>query len=98
MAASARCALLARTGMRAEGGGNCLFLCDRFTPLEFDTDRGRCAGRTHLSTFFISEAAARKPETLLVKELKDLGAAICVMVNRRTPRAQKAQHLHIELS
>jgi len=54
-------------------------------------------GPNTLITFFISEAAAEE-ETLLVKELKELGAAICVIVNRATPELKKHSDLLIELA
>jgi glucosamine--fructose-6-phosphate aminotransferase (isomerizing) len=65
--------------------------------LEFRHGPRSIAGRNTLITFFISEAAAEE-ETLLVKELKELGAAICVIVNRATPDLKKHSDLLIELS
>jgi glutamine---fructose-6-phosphate transaminase (isomerizing) len=65
--------------------------------LEFRHGPRSIAGRNTLITFFISEAAAEE-ETLLVKELKELGAAICAIVNRATPELKKHSDLLIELS
>jgi glutamine---fructose-6-phosphate transaminase (isomerizing) len=65
--------------------------------LEFRHGPRSIAGPNTLITFFISEAAAEE-ETLLVKELKELGAAICVIVNRATPDLKKHSDLLIELS
>ena len=65
--------------------------------LEFRHGPRSIAGPNTLITFFISEAAVEE-ETLLVKELKDLGAAICVIVNRATPELKKHSDLLIELS
>ncbi|HXH68540.1 MAG TPA: SIS domain-containing protein [Candidatus Limnocylindrales bacterium] len=65
--------------------------------LEFRHGPRSIAGRNTLITFFISETAAEQ-ETLLVKELKELGAAICVIVNRATPELKKHSDLLIELS
>jgi len=49
-----------------------------------------------LITFYISDAAAEE-ETLLVEELKQLGAAICVIANRATPALRKNSDLLVEL-
>ena len=65
--------------------------------LEFRHGPRSIAGPDTLIAFFISEAAA-EAETLLVKELKELGAAICVIVNRATPELKKHSDLLIELS
>jgi len=65
--------------------------------LEFRHGPRSIAGPNTLITFFISEAAAEE-ETLLVKELKELGAAICVIVNHATPELKKHSDLLIELS
>lgn len=65
--------------------------------LEFRHGPRSIAGPNTLITFFVSEAAAEE-ETLLVKELKELGAAICVIVNRATPDLKKYSDLLIELS
>jgi glucosamine--fructose-6-phosphate aminotransferase (isomerizing) len=65
--------------------------------LEFRHGPRSIAGPNTLITFFISEAAAEE-ETLLVKELKELGAAICAIVNRSTPDLKKYSDLLIELA
>src|ERR1700756_102248 len=65
--------------------------------LEFRHGPRSIAGPDTLITFFISEAAA-EAETLLVKELRELGAAICVIVNRATPDLKKHSDLLIELA
>ena len=65
--------------------------------LEFRHGPRSIAGPNTLITFFISDAAAEE-ETLLVKELKQLGAGICVIVNRATPDLKKHSDLLIELS
>ena len=65
--------------------------------LEFRHGPRSVAGPDTLITFIISEAAAEE-ETLLVKELKQLGAAICVIVNRATPDLRTFSDLLIELS
>ena len=65
--------------------------------LEFRHGPRSIAGSNTLITFFISEAAAEE-ETLLVEELKELGAAICVIVNRATPDLEKHSDLLIELA
>jgi len=65
--------------------------------LEFRHGPRSIGGPDTLITFFISEAAA-EAETLLMKELKELGAAICVIVNRATPELKKHSGLLIELS
>jgi glutamine---fructose-6-phosphate transaminase (isomerizing) len=64
--------------------------------LEFRHGPRSIAGPDTLITFFISDAAAAE-ETLLVKELKELGAATCVIVNRATPELKKHSDLLIEL-
>ena len=65
--------------------------------LEFRHGPRSIAGPNTLVTFFISEAAEEE-ETLLVRELKELGAAICVIVNRATPTLKKYSDLLIELA
>jgi glucosamine--fructose-6-phosphate aminotransferase (isomerizing) len=65
--------------------------------LEFRHGPRSIAGPNTLITFFISEAAAEE-ETRLVKELKELGAGICVIVNHATPELKKYSDLLIELS
>jgi len=64
--------------------------------LEFRHGPRSIAGPSTLITLFISEAAAEE-ETLLVKELKELGAGICVVVNRVTSELRKYSDLLIEL-
>jgi len=64
--------------------------------LEFRHGPRSIAGPNTLVTFFISDTAAEE-ETLLVKELKELGAGICVIVNRATPELRKHSDLLIEL-
>ena len=64
--------------------------------LEFRHGPRSIAGPNALVTFFISEAAAEE-ETLLVKELNELDAGICVIVNRATPELRKHSDLLIEL-
>jgi glutamine---fructose-6-phosphate transaminase (isomerizing) len=65
--------------------------------LEFRHGPRSIAGPNTLITFFISESAAEE-ETLLVKELKELGAAICVIANRATPGLKKHSDLLVELA
>lgn len=65
--------------------------------LEFRHGPRSITGPNTLITFFISEAAAEE-ETLLVRELKELGAAICVIANRATPELKKYSDLLIELA
>jgi glutamine---fructose-6-phosphate transaminase (isomerizing) len=50
-----------------------------------------------LITFYISEAA-KEAETTLVRELKELGAATCVIVERATPDLKAHSDLLIELA
>jgi glucosamine--fructose-6-phosphate aminotransferase (isomerizing) len=64
--------------------------------MEFRHGPRSIAGPNTLITFFVSEAAEEE-ETLLVKELKELGAGICVIVNRGTPELRKHSDLLIEL-
>ena len=65
--------------------------------MEFRHGPRSIAGPDTLITFFISEAAATEEE-LLVKELKELGAGICVIVNRATPTLKKHSDLLVELA
>lgn len=65
--------------------------------MEFRHGPRSIAGPDTLITFLVSEASADE-ETLLVKELKELGAAICVVVNRATPELKKYSDLLIELA
>jgi glutamine---fructose-6-phosphate transaminase (isomerizing) len=50
-----------------------------------------------LITFYISEAA-KEAETTLVRELKELGAATCAIVERATPELKAHSDLLIELA
>ena len=65
--------------------------------LEFRHGPRSIAGPNSLVTFFISDAAAEE-ETVLVRELKELGAGICVVANRATPSLKKYSDLLIELA
>ena len=64
--------------------------------LEFRHGPRSIAGPDTLITFYVSDAAA-EAETVLVQELKELGAATCVVVNRATPDLKKHSDLLIEL-
>jgi len=64
--------------------------------LEFRHGPRSIAGPETLITFYISDAAA-EAETVLVRELKELGAATCVVVNRATPELKKHSDLLVEL-
>ena len=65
--------------------------------LEFRHGPRSIAGPETLITFYISDAAA-EAETTLLCELKDLGAATCVIVNRATPEIKNHSDLLIELA
>jgi glutamine---fructose-6-phosphate transaminase (isomerizing) len=65
--------------------------------LEFRHGPRSIAGPETLITIFMSDAAA-EAETLLARELKELGAAICVITNRATPELKKHTDLLIELA
>ncbi len=65
--------------------------------LEFRHGPRSIAGPDTLITFYISDAA-KEAETTLVRELKELGAATCVIVNRATPELKKHSDLLIELA
>jgi glutamine---fructose-6-phosphate transaminase (isomerizing) len=65
--------------------------------LEFRHGPRSIAGPDTLITFYISEAA-KEAETTLVGELKELGAATCVIVNRATPELKDHSDLLIELA
>jgi glucosamine--fructose-6-phosphate aminotransferase (isomerizing) len=65
--------------------------------MEFRHGPRSIAGPDTLITFYISEAAAAEEE-LLVKELKQLGAGICVIANRATPELKKHSDLLVELA
>jgi glucosamine--fructose-6-phosphate aminotransferase (isomerizing) len=65
--------------------------------LEFRHGPRSIAGPATLITFFISDAAAAE-ETLLVSELKSLGAANLVIVNRATRELASASDLLVALN
>ena len=65
--------------------------------MEFRHGPRSIAGPNTLITLFVSEAAA-EAETVLARELKELGAAICVIVNRATPDLRNCSDLLIELA
>jgi len=64
--------------------------------MEFRHGPRSIAGPNTLITLFVSEAAA-EAETVLARELKELGAAICVVANRATPDLRNCSDLLIEL-
>lgn len=64
--------------------------------LEFRHGPRSIASRNTLITFLISDAA-KEEETLLVSELKELGAATFVVVNRATPALARSSDLLVEL-
>jgi len=65
--------------------------------LEFRHGPRSIAGPQTLITFYVSDAA-KEAETSLVRELKELGAATCVIVNRATPELKKYSDLLVELA
>ena len=65
--------------------------------LEFRHGPRSIAGSATLITFFVSDAAAEE-EALLVSELKSLGAANLVIVNRATPQLASASDLLVALN
>jgi glutamine---fructose-6-phosphate transaminase (isomerizing) len=65
--------------------------------LEFRHGPRSIAGPETLITLFVSDAAAQAEATLCA-ELKELGAATCVIVNRATPELKKSSDLLIELA
>jgi glutamine---fructose-6-phosphate transaminase (isomerizing) len=65
--------------------------------LEFRHGPRSIAGPQTLITFYMSEAASAA-ETTLARELKELGAAIFVIVNRATPELKKHSDLVVELA
>ena len=65
--------------------------------LEFRHGPRSIAGPDTLITFFMSDAA-REQEITLAKELKELGAAVCVIVNRADGELKKHFDLLLELS
>jgi glucosamine--fructose-6-phosphate aminotransferase (isomerizing) len=64
--------------------------------LEFRHGPRSIAGRDTLITFLLSEAAAEE-ETLLVSEMKELGAATFVITNRATRALERASDLLSEI-
>jgi glucosamine--fructose-6-phosphate aminotransferase (isomerizing) len=64
--------------------------------LEFRHGPRSIAGPDTLITFYISDAA-KEAETTLVRELKELGAATLVIVNRATPELKGHSDLLVEL-
>ena len=64
--------------------------------LEFRHGPRSIAGPETLITFFMSDAA-REHEITLAKELKELGAAVCVIVNRADPELKNHCDLLLEL-
>jgi glutamine---fructose-6-phosphate transaminase (isomerizing) len=64
--------------------------------LEFRHGPRSIASKDALITFYISDAAAEE-EALLVRELKELGAATMVVANRATPLLRDSSDLLIEL-
>jgi glutamine---fructose-6-phosphate transaminase (isomerizing) len=65
--------------------------------LEFRHGPRSIAGPETLITFYISDAA-KEAETTLVRELQELGAATCVIVDRATPELKKYSDLLVELA
>jgi len=65
--------------------------------LEFRHGPRSIAGPETLITFYISDAA-KEAEATLVRELKELGAVTCVIVNRATPELKAHSDLLIELA
>jgi glucosamine--fructose-6-phosphate aminotransferase (isomerizing) len=65
--------------------------------LEFRHGPRSIAGPDTLITFYISDAA-KEAETTLVRELKELGAATCVIVNRASPELKLHSDMLIELA
>jgi glutamine---fructose-6-phosphate transaminase (isomerizing) len=64
--------------------------------LEFRHGPRSIAGPNTLITFYVSDAAA-EAETVLARELRELGAGICMITNRATPEMKKYSDLVIEL-
>ncbi len=65
--------------------------------LEFRHGPRSIAGPNTLITLFVSDAAA-EAETVLARELKELGAAICVIANKATPDLRNSSDLLLELA
>jgi glucosamine--fructose-6-phosphate aminotransferase (isomerizing) len=64
--------------------------------MEFRHGPRSIAGPETLITFYMSDAA-REAEAALAKELKELGAAICVVTNRADDEVRKNCDLLVEL-
>jgi len=65
--------------------------------LEFRHGPRSIAGPHTLITFYMSDAT-KEAETTLARELKDLGAAVCVIVDRATTQLKKCSDLLVELA
>jgi len=65
--------------------------------LEFRHGPRSIAGPETLITFYVSDAA-KEAETTLLAELKSVGAATCVIVDRATPEIKKNSDLLVELA
>lgn len=65
--------------------------------LEFRHGPRSIAGPGTLITFYMSDAA-KEAEATLVRELKELGAATCVIVDRATPELKQHSDLLVELA
>lgn len=65
--------------------------------LEFRHGPRSIAGPDTLITFYISDAA-KEAESTLVRELNELGAATCVIVNRASPELKLHSDILIELA
>jgi len=65
--------------------------------LEFRHGPRSIAGPNTMITIYVSDAAA-EAETVLARELKDLGAAVCIIANRATAELKKCSDLLIELA
>ena len=65
--------------------------------LEFRHGPRSIAGPDTLITIYVSDAA-KEEETALLRELKELGAATCVIVDRATPEIRKHSDLLVELA
>lgn len=65
--------------------------------MEFRHGPRSIAGPDTLITVYVSDAA-KEAETTLVRELKELGAATCVVVDRATPELKAYSNLLVELA
>jgi glucosamine--fructose-6-phosphate aminotransferase (isomerizing) len=65
--------------------------------LEFRHGPRSIAGPETLITFYMSDVT-KDAETILLKELKGIGAATCVIVNRATPEIEQHADLLVELA